>query len=295
MLPVWRRAIGRGWIGVAIAGAVFALLAQLRAQPAIDDAIVSAADKMLADAMHAGDKAAARRLLSLQFTFVDELGAIHERRDFLADLKAVSAEPAADAKVQTYGRIAMVTGQRKSARGNDTFFLDIWARQKGTWRALTMQEVVLGQAGNPATPATTAATPYECKNPCQTIPYRVRSPTEQDIITAFQTIKKAVIDHNAGEWGRNIADEFVFYGSDRAPADKAARIAEIDQQKTSNAVVTVDEIQSMRLTAFENGAAMTVTQSAPGESHPANRTARIWVRREGRWQMAISVQTDIKP
>ena len=60
--------------GAAVAG--FALpKAQPKAQPiAIDEAPVLAADKALADAIRAGDKTAARRLLALQFTFVDADG-----------------------------------------------------------------------------------------------------------------------------------------------------------------------------------------------------------------------------
>ncbi len=46
--------------------------------------------------------------------------------------------------MSVYGLVAMVTGTRKSAQGSPVFFLDIWAKQKGSWRALTMQDVVLG-------------------------------------------------------------------------------------------------------------------------------------------------------
>ena len=46
-------------------------------------------------------------------------------------------------------------------------------------------------AGGPATaPPAAEARPYECKNPCQTLPYRVRSLPEQDIVTSFQAIEK---------------------------------------------------------------------------------------------------------
>ena len=120
--------------------------------------------------MRTGDKAMARRLLSLQFAFVDADGKIHARKDFLGDLKSVAAAAADDAKVRSYGLLAMVTGHRKSAHDGDVFFLDIWAKQKGTWRALLMQDVAIARPAGGAARRTAAAggepKPYECNNPC---------------------------------------------------------------------------------------------------------------------------------
>jgi hypothetical protein len=294
-----RLVLQRGWIGVLVAGALVAALAQPKAQPAPagDEALVLAADDLLGTAMRAGDKSSARKLLSLQFSFVDETGAIHERKDFLADLKAVAASPASDAVVKIYGRIGMVTGHRKSAQGVDVFFLDIWAKQKGSWRALVAQDVVLAAtdapSGAPAAPVA-AATPYDCKNPCRIIPYRVRSPAEQDIINSFQAIEKASVGHDAEDWSKHVADEFVLYGSGRPPIPKSDRIATIKRQKDSNAVVKVGEVETMRLAVYEDGAAMTATHTLPDNSRPPYRAARIWVKRNGQWLMAISVQTEVK-
>jgi len=211
-----RGAMRRWWPGVLVGGVLIAVLAQPKAQPAppVDDAAVLAADQTLGQALRNADRSVARRLLSLQFIFVDENGKIHERRDVLANLKAVAAAAAGDAAAKSYGRIAMVTGHRKSASDGDVFFLDIWAKQKGAWRAMVMQDVALAASGAPpvATAAAAAsradAKPYECKNPCQAIPYRVRSPAEQDVINSFQAVEKAAVAHDADEWSKHIADEF---------------------------------------------------------------------------------------
>jgi ketosteroid isomerase-like protein len=294
-----RLVMQRGWIGVLVAGALIAALAEPKAQPAPtgDEALVLAADAALGAAMRAGDKSSARKLLALQFSFVDEAGAIHERKDFLGELKAVAAAPASDPAVKIYGRIGMVTGHRKSVQGSDVFFLDIWAKQKGSWRALVAQDVVLAATdappGAPAAPGA-AATPYDCKNPCQIIPYRVRSPAEQDVITSFQAIEKASVGHDAEEWSKHVADEFVLYGSGRPPIPKSDRIATIKRQKDSNAVVKVGEVETMRLAVYEDGAAMTATHTLPDNSRPPYRAARVWVKRNGQWLMAISVQTEVK-
>lgn len=282
-------------LGVVIGGVMLAVRIESKAQPAPgEDGVVIAAATKLADAAIAGDKSVARKLLSLQFTYADETGAVHERRDFIADLKKFAASSTADMKVTIYGLVAMVTGHRKSAKAHDTFFLDIWVKQKGAWRLLTMQDVVLAEQG--ATPAGASqahketAKVSDCRNPCQSIPYRVRSPAEQDIVNAFQAVEKAAFAHDAGEWSKHIADEFVAYRSGRAPLTKSAELAAIARRQLD----PVAEIASMRLSAYGDGAAMIANQVATEDERPLYRAARVWVRRNGQWQMAISVQTDIE-
>jgi Domain of unknown function (DUF4440) len=295
---VMRSAMQRWWLGLGVAIALIAVLAELRAQTApSEDALVLEADQALGAAMRADDRSIARKLLSLQFTFVDANGKIHERKDFLADLKTLATAPPGDPVVKIYGRIGTVTGHRKSTDGRDVFFLDIWAKQKRAWRALVSQEVALAASDTPRpapAPTSAAAAPYDCKNPCQTIPYRVRSPAEQDIVNSFQAIEKAAVGHDAAEWSKHVADEFVLYGSGRPPIAKSGRIAAINRQKENGTAVTVGEVEAMRLSVYDDGAAMIATHALADNSRPPYQAARVWVKRNGQWQMAISIQTDIK-
>ena len=296
----WRRTLHWGWLVALAAVVLIAAFAVPKAQPkaqlvAAEDGPVLAAVSSLGEAMRAGDRTAARRLLALQFTFVDAGGKIHVRRDFLGEIKSVAAAASADAKVRSYGQLAMVTGHRKAADNNDVFFLDIWAKQKGSWRALLMQNVAAAAPPPPAAPAAAGGEPkqHECKNPCQTIPYRVRSAAEQDVINTYQAIVKAIVAHDASEWAKHVADEFVLQGG-RAPVAKSGRIAAIERQKESNAAVAVGEIQTMRLAVYGDGAVMITTETAPDNSHPPYRAARVWVKRNGQWLMAISAHTEVK-
>lgn len=293
-----RRAARRFWLGAFVAATLIAVIAAVRAQPAPgEDAAVLAADGALGEAVRSGDKSSARRLLSLQFTYVDQNGKLHERKPFLDDLKGMAAASAADTKVKIYGLVAMVTGKRQSSLGGDVFFLDIWAKQKGAWRTLTMQDVALG-AGDARDAAPEApgieAKLYECKNPCQTIPYRVRSLAEQEIVNAFQAIEKAIIAHDAEEYGKHLADEFVHYRSGYPPIPRSERLAIVEDQKAHNIPALLTAIQSMRLWVFGDGAAMISTNVVPDDSEPVLRIVRVWVRRGGQWQLAISAQTVIK-
>ena len=257
--------------------------AQPKAPPvAVDEAAVLAADTALANAVRAGNKSVARRLLALQFSFVDAAGKFYVRKDFLRDLKAVAAAPATDVKVRSYGRMTLITGHRLTPQNGDVFFLDIWARQKGAWRALVSQDVATAATdaaaatGSARCPAA-AAEPQTavCKNPCQSIPYRVRSASEQEVIAAFQAIEKAVVAHDAAEWSKHVADEFVVYRSGRAPMAKSERAAAIERQKQNDAAVAVGEVQNMRLAVYGDAAAMIADQAMPDHSRPPYRAARF--------------------
>ncbi len=294
-----RPAVRYGGLVAIVAGVMSAAFvlpkAQPKAQPVAGDAAVFAADAALGDAMRAGDRAAARRLLALQFSQVDADGATHRRKEFLADLKRVAPSPASDVQIRSFGLVAAVTGRHKSTHDADVFFIDIWVKQKGAWRALLVQDVPIGADDVPvaATPTPTAEPqPYACNNPCKTIPYRVRSPAEQDVIAAFQSIKAAVVARNANDWAKHVADEFVAYASGLAPIAKAGRIATIERQKESDATVRVGEVETMRLAVYGDGAVMRATDVDQGR--PPYRTARVFMKRDGQWLMAISAHTDVK-
>lgn len=297
------------WLGPLAVVLVLAIFAESRAQQGSgEEALVAAADTKLGDALRNADKTTVRKLLSLQFTFADENGKVFQRKEFLSDLKSVAASDApTDVKVKVYGLVGMVTGSRKSAEGNPVFFLDIWAKQKGSWRALTVQDVVLrsddsqiaaadppARAGARALVASTAATLAGCKNPCETIPYRVRSPAEQDVVTTLQDIAKATISRNADELAKYIANDFVLYRTAHAPIAKPAVLAAFEDEKAPNAPATVSQVEAMRLAVYGDGAAMIANYVSPDNSRPPYRAATIWVKRNGQWQLVISVQTDAK-
>ena len=289
-----RQAVRRLALALLAASLVTAHIVRTRAQSAEES--VAAADRALADALRTGDRTIARKLLSLQFSYTDEAGRAYSRHEFLADLKNLSAATAGDPKLTMYGLLATVTGERKSADGNTAFFLDIWAKQRGAWRALARQSVVLADGAAPPASASSQddGKAIECTNPCQTMPYRVRSPAEQDVLNAFLAIEKASIAHDSKEWSKHVADEFMLYRSGYAPIDKAARIAAIERQKQAGSPLTVGEIQAVRLSVYGDAAAMIATQMVPDNSRPPYRVARVWVRRNGQWLMTISVQTDIQ-
>jgi Domain of unknown function (DUF4440) len=289
-----RRTVRGLALALLAASLVTAHIVRTRAQSAED--AVAAADRALADAMRNGDRSLARRLLSLQFTYTDQAGRAYSRHDFLADLKNLSTATAGDPKVTMYGLLATVTGERSPTDGGAAFFLDIWVKQKGAWRALARHDAVIAEAGADSASGSPRSDvkAIDCTNPCQTMPYRVRSPAEQDVLNSFLAIEKASIAHDSQEWSKHVADEFLLYRSGYAPVDKAARIAAIERQKQAGSSVVVGEIQAVRLSVYGDAAAMITTQMVPDNSRPPYRAARVWVRRNGQWLLMLSVQTDIQ-
>jgi Domain of unknown function (DUF4440) len=289
-----RRTVRGLALALLAASLVTVHIVRTRAQLAAD--AVAAADRALADAVRNGDRSMARRLLSLQFSYTDQAGRAFSRHEFLADLKNLSTGTAAEPKVTMYGLLATVTGERNAADGSAAFFLDIWVKQKGAWRALARQDVVIGDGET----AAAAAAPrddgkaIECTNPCQNLPYRVRSPAEQDVLNSFLAIEKASLAYDAQEWSKHVADDFLLYRSGYAPVDKAERLAAIERQKQAGSPVAVGEIQVVRLSVYGDAAAMISTQRVPDNSRPPYRAARVWVRRNGQWLLMLSVQTDIQ-
>jgi hypothetical protein len=60
-----------------------------------------------------------------------------------------------------------------------------------------------------------------------------------------------------------------------------------------NAETFVAEVLSMRLWARGDAAVMQARHEMSGGRRPPYRAARVWVKRDGRWQMAMSQQTTI--
>jgi ketosteroid isomerase-like protein len=274
---------------------------QTRVRSSNDKDLVLSAAQKLAEAIRRGNKAAADRLLARAFTFIDAAGKQHSRRSVLAQMKAAPDSAAARVKVRTFGRVAIVTGASKSAQArqrNDLFAVDIWVKGDDGWKALIHHNNVLARPEVPAThpvtpPRPAGAKPPDCNNPCAFVPYQPKSQAERDIITAFQTLERAVTRNDAAEWAKHVADEFVVYRTGQQPTDKALRVDFINRQRAINGETFVAEVKWMKLWVVGDAAVMRADHVMPDDRRPPYRATRVWVKRDGRWQMTLSQQTTI--
>jgi len=260
--------------------------------------------RALQAAIRSGNAAAVDKFLARDFSFIDAAGHVHSRRSVLNALKTSPRGGAgAQIKVRDYGRVALITGSYKSAQAgerSDLFALDVWVKDDNKWRALIHHNNVLARPDAPSTHASAAprpmdAPPPRCVNPLEVVPYKPRNQAERDIITAFQTLELAVTRNDPAEWQKHVADEFVVTRTRQHPTDKAARMAFMETQRAINAETFVAEVVALKFWVLGDAAVMRADHAMPGNRRPPYRATRLWVKRDGRWQMAISQQTTIQP
>jgi hypothetical protein len=220
-------------------------------------------------------------------------------------LKTLQAGPRTSGKrpkLRDYGRVVTVTGSYKSAQAgerSDLYALDIWIEQPDGWKALVHHNNVLGRPDAAAVhaspvPRPPAAPPPICENPLEVVPYQPKSRAERDIIAAFQALERAVTRNDPEAWSPHVADEFVVTRTRQHPTDKAGRMAFMAEQRAVNAETFVAEVAALKFWVLGDTAVMRADHVMPGNRRPPYRATRLWVKRDGRWQMALSQQTTIQ-
>ena len=190
----------------------------------------------------------------------------------------------------------MVIARGRSTEPREAVALDVWVQTGDGWRALIHHLNLLADPDRPGphpapTPRPPDAPPAECRNPIEHLPYQPASQDERDIIRSFQALENAVVHNDADEWVKHMADEFVVYRTGQQPTTKNQRAGHLRQQRAVNAETFVAAVESMRLWVFGEAAVMRADHIMPGNRRPPYRATRVWVKRDGRWQMAISQQT----
>ena len=262
-------------------------------------AALLAIGKRLGNAFRKADESVVAKLTDAQYRFIDTSGKEHSKAEVLRNLKAlVSRGTERDVKVKNYGHVAAITVRRKSAGKPDVFALDVWVKDKRGWRLLINHDNLLTRTGEQPTHAIAAprprdAKPPKCRNPLKFVPYRPKSQAERDIIASFQRLEKAVTHNDADEWVKHMADEFIVTRTNQHPTTKSERAAFLRRQHAINAETFVAEVKRMKLWVHGQAAVMRADHVMPGKRRPPYRATRIWVKRDGRWQMAMSQQTTI--
>ena len=265
------------------------------------DAVLAAATKLQA-AIQRGNAAAADKFLARDFTFIDAAGQVHSRRRVLNALRASPRGTGTRVKVRDYGRVALVTGSYKSAQAgerSDLYALDVWVKGDKGWQSLIHHNNVLARPDAPAAHVSDAprpkdAPPPRCENPLEVVPYKPKSQAERDIIAAFQALETAVTRNDPEEWKNHVADEFLVTRTRQHPTDKAGRMAFMATQQAINAETFVAEVTALKFWVLGDAAVMRADHAMPGNRRPPYRATRLWVKRNGRWQMAVSQQTTIQ-
>jgi hypothetical protein len=255
------------------------------------------ADQALQSAIASKNGKAAGMLLDSQFTWTNESGKTRKSAQFLNDVSSGTPDRDtgySDLKAREYGQLAVVTGTGKSSGHAETFFARVWVKRPAGWRLLTHQDTGIlakAPAAPPPAPAKDSAAPVDCENPCRTLPVSPKTQGEKDVFKAYQAVETAVTSHDAKTWAYHVADEFVGIGRQYtgSPDTKAARVGQIGV--VTNRVVLP---KMLRGEAFVFGdAAIILADHQPG-GEPPYHVIRVWVNRDGRWQLFHRQETTIQ-
>ena len=206
--------------------------------------------------------------------------------------------------MRDYGRVALITGSYKSAQAgerSDLFALDVWVKDASTWKALIHHNNVLARPDAPSAHVVGGA---EADGRAAAA---LREPAGGGSVQAeiagrarhHQSIPGAGArghpQRSRTSGSKHVADEFVVTRTRQHPTDKAARMAFMETQRAINAETFVAEVVTLKFWVLGDAAIMRADHAMPGNRRPPYRATRLWVKRDGHWQMAISQQTTIQP
>lgn len=242
-----------------------------------DDELL-AADRALVAALARANGRAAASLLDDEFNWIDDDGHVLTKEQIGGVKPLLGDESGVTPIVHRYGEVTTVV-----VEGEKRYLLRIWVKRPAGWRALVYHEVsqdvpVFGHGPGRK----------EWDNPCFTLPYAPRNEDERACLAAWQALEIAVMRHLPDEWVKYVADEFSLYAATRQHT-KAGRVAAIEEQKRTGANSAPSPLVWTEMIGFPNAMVMRCEhQPFHGK---ATRVSRVFVKRDGRWLMAVSFQT----
>ena len=243
------------------------------------------ADHEFVRAANKGDAGALSKLLDGEFTWTDTEGRTLTRVQTLSAMPtpALGNEEGATAKRQSHGQVeAILVGREK------TYVLRIWAKRGAAWGLLLVHEVALGRPSGAGD-----SEQHACDNPCKSIPYKAKNESEQALLASWEELETAVAEHDSFGWAPHIASEFTMLGSaNDHPLTKADRISTLNLQKQTGRGAVPPPVVSLQL--FEFGDTVVMTSVHQPYTGKAIRVSRVWIKRDGKWQMSLSFQTTIE-
>lgn len=255
-------------------------------------------DQVLRLALKKKDVRAVGALLDQEFTWTNEGGQTRKSAQFLQDSAAGAADSGTEytgLKAREYGQLTIVTGMGARQGHADVFFARVWIKRPAGWLLLTHQStaVIASGASTQQAPAAGngAMDDPNCENPCHTVPYTPKTTAQGEVVKAYQAVETAVTSHDAKTWAYHVADEFVGIGRQYtgSPDTKAGRVGQIGI--ASNRVVLPKMLWGE---AFVFGDAGIIIADHKPEGEPPYHVIRVWVNRDGRWQLFHRQETTIK-
>ncbi len=259
-----------------------ALLACAQPLVAAAHGAVTQADTALLRALASRDRTAVAAMLDPEFTWIDSQGKSQNRASVLRNFPS-PANASEQRQVREYGKAAVVRADR-----GQMHVLRIWVQRPEGWRALLYQEVLQVTKSEAPGPGST-----DCENPCRSIPFTPQTANQKAAIASWQGVMRAMASNDSDAYARLIADEFTATDTHHTrPFSKPDRLAQIQKLKQTGAHSAPPPLVSARMFDWGETVMMIAREQRP-HGKPYFNT-RMWVNREGRWQMLFSFNTRIE-
>jgi hypothetical protein len=241
-------------------------------------------DRALLQAFTNSDNAALALLLDSSFTWINSNGVRLTRQQVLDNLPAV-ANSGVETQARAYGNSAIVSTNRGAMN-----VMRVWVRRDSVWRLIHYQEVLQVPKSEPPTADPGSVV---CENPCKTIPFQPETQSEREAITSWQGVMKAMAENDADAYVPLIADEFTATDTHHDhPYTKPDRIAQIKKQKLAGNRSVPPALLSAQM--FDFGDTVMMIAHEQRLNAKAFINTRMWVKRDGRWQMLFSFNTRVE-
>ena len=250
---------------------------------AAESSSVGSADHAFLNALGEKDSTAASRLLRPDFSWINSQGKRLNRAEFLQNLP-----PAALAEVSAQERIYGNTAVEHVDRGQ-VHVKRIWVKQSSGWQLLLYQEVTQVEKNEQADGVVSP----ECINPCKSIPFEPQTANEKAAVASWQGVMKAMAENDAELYAPLIAEEFTATDTfhDRVYT-KPERLEQIAKRKQGGARSVPPEMISAQM--FDFGETVVMIAREQRRQGKPYFNSRMWVERDGRWQMVFSFNTRIE-
>jgi len=266
-----------------------------------DDQAVDAANRAFEKAV-AQDPVALEMQTDSSFSWVDATGTFQSRREILdsfslgtaPQLLVLTTAVGVQLTTRVYGQLAFV-----QVHAGRSYSLRIFAKRNDGWRAVHVIELTQPPQGAAPASATGAAVPSEegviteCVNPCKLVPFRPVTPAAKAAFADWREMELGSLARNMDLWGRHVLDDVIIVDSGgNGTISKAQRIANTLRQKQAG--VRTNEVPPVLWAhAYDfGGTVLLLMLQQPYKGQPYYGT-RIYVNRDGRYQMAVSYHTAI--
>jgi len=253
-------------------------------------ALIGRIDGDLMTAVRNKNRRAVSSYLAAKFNLTDSSGRLRSRSEFLKDLSLLASADQGESDVKTYfyGRIATVLGKRGNAR-----FVRIWVEREQGWKLFIVLETPIPTQAPAQASVEAASGAGDCDNPCRTVPFSPRTDMDRAILAAWQQTKLAEWKPNAEVWARYIADEFMIINNTTI-RNREQRVVIAKRQQETGVGTPGDPVVFMRIHDFPPDTAVMVTRHTPYRGGKPYTNVRVWVKRDNRWQLALSQQVTIE-